>query len=233
MPIPSEIVPIERRSARAVVLERLTAWIEGGALEPGELIKDGDVAKQLGVSRTPVREALQILEQRGLVEMEPGKLTRITHTTREDVARVFAPLAVLEALAAGLGTPNATASDIDEMRSHNAQMLAAVEAEDPARARDADREFHAVLVRLADNPYVANFLATLLSHTHRLEALYFRDKPPGRDSHREHEQIVDAVAAGDSSSASEQTRQNFQRHWKPADTSGRNGRTDATDRDDA
>ena len=216
MPVPAETSPIDTRSAREVVLERLIDWIERGQLEPGEVIKDGDLAKRLGVSRTPVREALQILEQRGLVEMRRGRLTRITETTREDVARVYAPLSLLEGLAAELGTPNADDSAVAEMRAYNDRMLTAVESEEPSAARDADRDFHDVLVRLADNSYVANALATLLSHTRRLEPLYFRDKQPGRDSHSEHEQIVTAVATGEAERAGELTRQNFRRHWKPA-----------------
>jgi DNA-binding GntR family transcriptional regulator len=216
MPVPSEIAPVERRSARAVVLERLVDWIEDGTLEPGELIKDGELAERLGVSRTPVREALQVLEQRGLVEMRPGRLTRVTETTPEDVARVYAPMSVLHTLAAELGTPNAIAEDIEEMRRHNAEMLAAVKAKDPAGARDADRAFHGVLVRLADNPYLTNALQPLMNHTRRLEAMYFTEQKPGRESHREHQQIIAAVEANDPAAAGERTRENFRRYWKPA-----------------
>jgi DNA-binding GntR family transcriptional regulator len=215
MPVPSGTTPIERRSARAVVLDRLTAWIENGILEPGELIKDGELAARLGVSRTPVREALQTLQQRGLVEMEPGRLTRVTEAPFEAVGSVYAPLSVLQALAAELGTPAARPRDIEKMKTHNARLLAAAEAKDPDEARDADRQFHEVLVRVAGNPYLTNALKPLMSHSRRLDALYFRDKEPGYESHREHEQIIEAVAAGDAEAASERTRQNFQRYWKP------------------
>lgn len=216
MPVPSETDPIERRSARAVVLERLTEWIESGVLEPGELIKDGEFAERLGVSRTPVREALQILEQRGFVEMEPGRLTRVTDTNLEDVGRVYAPLAALEALAAELGTPNATPQDIERMRTYNANLLEAAKAKDPDEALKADREFHGVLVELAKNPYLTNALKPLVSHIRRLETLYFRDSEPGFESHREHEEIIEAVDAGDPSEAAERTLRNFQRRWRPA-----------------
>jgi DNA-binding GntR family transcriptional regulator len=215
MPVPEEIIPVDRRSARAVVLERLITWIEEGILEPGELIKDGELAARLGVSRTPVREALQILEQRGLVEMRAGRLTRVTDATPDDVARVYAPMSALQALAAELGTPSATVDDIAEMRQYNADMLTAVKAQDPARARDADRAFHGVLVRLADNPYLTNALQPLMNHTRRLEAMYFRGQKPGRESHREHQQIIEAVEANDPVAAGQRTRENFRRYWKP------------------
>src|ERR1700733_8234926 len=95
MPVP-EVAQLDRRLARTEVFDRLRTWIEDGQLEPGEVIKDIELAAVLGVSRTPVREALQMLEQHGLVETRPGRPTRVTETTIEDVARVYAPLAVLE-----------------------------------------------------------------------------------------------------------------------------------------
>jgi len=215
VPLPIQEAPIERRSARDVVLERLTVSIESGALEPGEVIKDAELATRLGVSRTPVREALQILEQRGLVEMQPGRLTRITETTPDDAVRVYAPMQVLQALAAELGTRNAGSKDVETMRSCNARLLAAVEAKDLDGARDADREFHDVLVGLADNRYLASALRTLMSHTRRLDALFFRDQQPGRESFGEHEDIIAAVTAGEATTAGALTHRNFQRHWSP------------------
>ncbi len=201
-----------------MVLDRISAWIEGGELLPGESIKDGELAARLGVSRTPVREALQVLAQRGLVEMEPGRLTRVTETSIEDVARVYAPLAALQALAAELGTPHATTKDVEQMRRHNAALLKAVEAENAAKARDADRSFHEVLVNLADNAYLNNALEPLMSHTRRFDALFFRDQQPGYESHREHEEIIEAVATNDPEAAARKTRENFHRYWNPDDS---------------
>jgi DNA-binding GntR family transcriptional regulator len=213
--MPTEVSPIDRRSARAAVFERLASWIEEGLLAPGEVVKDGELAERLGVSRTPVREALQMLEQRGLVEMKPGRLTRVTDATLEDVALVYAPLSALQALAAELGAPKASAQNIEEMKDHNARLLAAIEAKDPVGAREADREFHEVLLHLAANPYLVNAIEPMLQHIRRLETLYFRDEKPGHESYKEHQRIIAAVAAGDTAAARETTRQNFQRHWGP------------------
>lgn len=159
-----------------------------------------------------------MLEQQGLVEMKPGRLTRITPATAEDADRVYAVLAALQALAAELGTPNADATDIEELRKYNARLLAAVEAKRPVRAREADRMFHDVLVRLADNVYLTSSIEPLLIHIRRLEALYFAGVNLGRQSHEDHEQIIAAVVAGDAVAARETTRHNFQRYWTPART---------------
>jgi DNA-binding GntR family transcriptional regulator len=211
MPVPSDIAPIPRRSAREAVFERLQSWIEEGLLAPGEVIKDAELAQQLGVSRTPVREALQMLEQHGLVEMQPGRLTRVTDTAPEDIALVYAPLSALQALAAELATPQTNPADLDEMRAHNARLLAAVEANDAVAAREADRAFHDVLLRRVGNPYLSSAIEPMLTHIRRLEALYFTELEPGHRSYEEHQRIIDAVAAGDAEAARETTRANFHR----------------------
>ncbi len=215
MPMPSEAMPISRRSARLEVFERLRTWIEEGQLAPGEILKDSELGAALGVSRTPVREALQMLEHNGLVEMQPGRLTRVSEAPFADVERVYAPLSALQALAAELGTPHAGAADIDEMRSCNDRLLAALESDDALAAREADRDFHGVLVRLADNPYLAAAIDPMLAHIRRLEALYFHDLKRGSESRRDHEAIIAAVETGDSATAREATRRNFHRHWTP------------------
>lgn len=162
MPIPNEIAPLDRRSARHAVFDVLRSWIEEGTLEPGEIVKDSELALTLGVSRTPVREALQMLEQQQLVEMRPGRLTRVTEATAQDAALVRPPLSALEAVAAELGTPRAGPAHVEELREHNSALLTALDADDPLGARDADRAFHGVLIGLADNPYITAALETLL-----------------------------------------------------------------------
>jgi DNA-binding GntR family transcriptional regulator len=217
MPLPSQATPIPRRSARHDVYERLRTWIEEGVLSPGEAIKDAEVASALGVSRTPVREALQMLEQQGAVEMLPGRVTRVTDTTPDDIAMVYSPLSALQALAAELGTPRATEEDIRAMTAANERLLAAVDAGDKVAARDADAVFHGVLLRLAANPYLDAAIEPMQMHIRRLEARYFADAEPGHDSYAEHRAIIDAVAAGDAEGARETARRNFQRYWKPED----------------
>jgi DNA-binding GntR family transcriptional regulator len=215
MPIPTEITAIDRRSARHAVFAELQRWIEEGALEPGEPIKDSEIAARFGVSRTPVREALQMLEQRGAVEMLPGRMTRVTEVTPQDIALLYGPLSALQAFAAEMGTSRAQPEDAALMDEHNERLAAAVDAHDAVAARDADREFHGVLVRLAENPYLSAALEPLQFHARRLEALYFRDTKPGKRSYEEHRKIIDAVAAGDAQAASRLTRQNFTRFWTP------------------
>jgi DNA-binding GntR family transcriptional regulator len=219
MPLPPS-VPIARQSARSAVFDQLRGWVEDGVLEPGETLKDTEIADLLGVSRTPVREALQRLERLGVVEMLPGRLTRVTPLSAADIALLYAPLGSLHGTAARLGTPRATRADVAAMREHNAALLAALGQQDQAAARDADRAFHGVLLGLAENRYLMTAIEPLLIHARRLEALYFREAELGRGSYREHKQIVRAVRAGDAEAAELGTRKNFERYWLPPGVTG-------------
>lgn len=216
LPIPAEIDTIDRRSARHVVFEHLVRWIEEGILEPGEPIKDAEIAARFGVSRTPVREALQMLEHRGAVEMLSGRMTRVTEVAPEDIALLYGLLAALQAFAAEMGTAHAQEADVALLTDHNERLAAAIDTHDAISARDADRDFHDVLVRLAANPYLSAALDPLRSHARRLEALYFRDTKPSKRSYEDHRRIIDAVASGDAQAASQLTRQNFTRFWTPS-----------------
>src|SRR5690349_12534669 len=93
MPIPENYTKQERFSAKTIVLNQLQDWIIKGVLKPDEKINDNDLADALGVSRTPVREALQVLELSGLVEMVRGQKTKISPVKLEDVPVIYETIA--------------------------------------------------------------------------------------------------------------------------------------------
>lgn len=194
-----------------LVFDQLRAWIEEGVLAPDEVIRDMEIADALGVSRTPVREALQMLEQRGVIETVPGRLTRVAGVSQEQATLVYPPLAALQAVGAELGTPNASPADLAAMRQANEDLLRSVRDERPDDAWEADHAFHSALVRCARNPFIESAIDSLRIHTRRLEILYFNDEAPASESHAEHLEIISAVEAGLATRASDLTRQNFLR----------------------
>jgi DNA-binding GntR family transcriptional regulator len=102
MPIPSDHSKPVRQSAKESAFNQLQQWIIDGTLLPGEKLNDNEIAKALGISRTPVRESLQLLEVQGFVKMYPGKATQVTEVEKESINDLLPPLAVLQALAAEL-----------------------------------------------------------------------------------------------------------------------------------
>ena len=87
-----------------------------GTLEPGEQLKDAELAEWLGLSRTPIREAVARLEEYGIVETKPNSYTRVAPLSARDARDAFTVYAALEALAASLGVPRLTGADLETMR---------------------------------------------------------------------------------------------------------------------
>jgi DNA-binding GntR family transcriptional regulator len=161
-------------SAKEKAFHQIQRWIIDGTLEPGEKLYDAEISEALGVSRTPVREALQLLQTQGFIEMYPGRETRVTTISKEDVTHIYPTLAALHALAAEEAAKAVTADDLDRLRAINTQYRSAIEDGQLFRAMEIDEEFHDVIIELADNPYVAHFSSILQLHIRRLKYLFLK-----------------------------------------------------------
>jgi DNA-binding GntR family transcriptional regulator len=112
MPVPSERADTTRTLLRDQAYARLRDAILDGTLEPGEQLKDAELVEWLGLSRTPIREALARLEEYGLVETKPNSYTRVAPLSARDARDAFTVYGALEALAALLGVPRLAAEDL-------------------------------------------------------------------------------------------------------------------------
>src|SRR5579864_6094413 len=121
---------IDRIPLRERVYQLVQQAIVSGELHPGQRVRDLDLAARLGVSRTPVREALQRLEDEGLVETLPGALTRIVPLDTQAARQAFPVVAVLHALATRLAVESLTEQDLAFLRQANESLVAALEARD-------------------------------------------------------------------------------------------------------
>jgi DNA-binding GntR family transcriptional regulator len=187
---------IERPSLRDQVHARLRDAIVAGDLAPGARLRDADLAAAMGVSRTPVREALQRLEDEGLVQTFPGAMTRVAPLDVRDAREAVPVIAALHALAAREAVPRLTTGDLDVLREANAAFAAALAAGEVSAALAADDAFHDRFVRLAMNEELQRTLQRLMPRVRRLEIARFRSLP-GRDSARQHEAILAAAGLGD------------------------------------
>ena len=100
MPIPERPQALQRQSAKSVVYQTVCDWIITGVMKPGEKILDSELASYFNVSRTPVREALQLLQNQKLVCVIPGRTTVVADLDVEDFEKCYRPLAEIDALAA-------------------------------------------------------------------------------------------------------------------------------------
>ncbi|MGW3621953.1 GntR family transcriptional regulator [Micromonospora arida] len=118
----------------------------------GERLNDADLARWLGVSRTPVREALARLEKSGLVQTKPGPYTMVSPLDVQTARAAQLVTAAMHELAVRQAVPNLSADEIEAMRAANARFAAALQADDVDAAIASDDEFHGVAVTASANP---------------------------------------------------------------------------------
>lgn len=197
MPIPKRIKPISRFSMSEEVYSTLLMWIMEGELRPGEKLLDKELAEKMGVSRTPVREALRRLEDKGLVESSANRWTRVTDISIEEPAKIYPIIWTLEELAIVAAMPNMTEADIGRMEAANQELETALACNDPVSASRIDAQFHDVFIERTDNPFLVTILQDLKIRYRRVEVTYFEGSSLAADSAEEHRQILAALRAGD------------------------------------
>ncbi|KOG29346.1 GntR family transcriptional regulator [Streptomyces resistomycificus] len=195
--------PVSRRLLSDEVFHRLRDSIVRGELVPGEKVKDGELAERLGLSRTPVREALARLADIGLVEAKPGVYTRITTLNRRDVEKTLAVLRSLDQLAIETAVPVMTEQDLERMREANRDFEQAVAANDTTAALSADDRFHAVPIAASDNPVLSRIVEQLHPQIHRILYRKFSTLLGGRNTIDHHDELIAVCAGGDARAAAE------------------------------
>jgi DNA-binding GntR family transcriptional regulator len=208
MPIPQRSGVISRALLRDNAYRSIRDAIVDGTLQPGERLNDIELAQWLGVSRTPVREALTRLEESGLVQTKPGRYTMVSPLDVQAARSAQTVTAAMHELAVREAVPNLSPAEIAAMREANARFAAALKANDVDAAIAADDEFHAVTVIAAANPAVRAVLEQFTPVLRRLERLRF-SSVSGRGSVELHDRIITLCEAGDVEGAAAAARANW------------------------
>ena len=182
---------------REVVCETLRDAIRRGVLKPGERLMEIQLAEELGVSRTPVREAIRKLELEGYVIMMPRRGTYVANLSIRDVNEVFEIRTSLESLASGLAAERITDEELDHLQRLLVQIGMYIEQGDIEKIVEVDTEFHGLLYQASRNQRLIGIISNL-----REQLTQFRKTSmsfPGRlkATLEEHRAIVDAIAQGD------------------------------------
>lgn len=210
MPIPQRIKPISRSNMRDEVYDALLSWILEGVLRPGEKLLDKDIAEKMGVSRTPVREAMRRLEDKELVVSSANRWTKVTDISVEEPKMIYPIIWTLEELAIEEAFPRMNKADFEKMESANIDLKKALENADPVGASRADADFHDVFIELTDNPYLISILQDLKIRYRRVEVTYFEGSSLANDSIYEHEMILEALRSGNLEESKDKIRLNWQ-----------------------
>ena len=199
MPIPENAPAIDRRLLRDDVYHRLRDAIVDGSLAPGEQLRDGELAAWLGVSRTPVREALLRLAEAGLVVAQPGRSTTVSSLDLRGVRDARDVVAAMHELAVREAVGSLTQADLEAMHEANRRFRTAIEQGDVEAAVRADDELHGIPVAVASNRALAAVLDQFTPVLRRAERLRFSSL--GRASLARHDELIRLCAAGDADQA--------------------------------
>lgn len=191
-----------------LAITQLRDLIFSGQLGAGTDHLEGELAERLGMSRTPVREALLRLECQGLVEVRRRKGVRITPFTPKDMAEVYDVLTELEGLAAARAAArNLNDDDLAPMVQAIADMEAAVAVCNRDDWAAADDIFHCELVRLGGNDRISMITQIMADQMRRARLVILYIRPAPMHSSKEHRKLVDAIRAGDADLAKQIQRQ--------------------------
>ena len=194
----SVLTPVEvtdLRPIRDIVYEKLRTAIIAGHLASGERLFDTQLAKQFGVSRTPVREALRMLEQEDLIVVTPRRGTIVSSLKQEDGVEIYNIRSVLEGLAVRLAAGNITPSEIVELRDKLEKMRPL--PENLAGYMAVHAEFNSVLIKASRSPRILQLLGSFTGQLRNLRGISLATPDRQLLAWKEHCAIVDAVEARD------------------------------------
>lgn len=178
---------------RDVVFNTLRDAILKGDFAPGERLMEKQLAERLGVSRTPIREAIRKLELEGLVVMMPRKGAEVASVTGKDISDVLEVRATLEALAVKLACKKMSNQDIEELILVNDSFKKAAETKDVKTLIEKDIEFHDVIFHSANNEKLMQIINNLREQIYRFRVEYIYNMTSYDSLVAEHDEIVNAM----------------------------------------
>ncbi|WP_351235092.1 GntR family transcriptional regulator [Streptomyces sp. NPDC002133] len=191
---------------RQAVYETLIELIVNGSLTPGQHLVESELAEQLGVSRQPVREALQRLQTDGWVDLRPAQGAFVHSPTPEEATQLLSVRAVLETHSAHGAALHATEQDVTRLWELQEAGIAALTADDARGIVEANAALHGFITQLSRN----KVLAELIRQVDRRVRWYYMPiaRPRGKDAWNEHATLINAIAEGDA----ERSEQLMRRH---------------------
>ncbi|HEX7124988.1 MAG TPA: GntR family transcriptional regulator [Thermodesulfobacteriota bacterium] len=185
--------------------------IVGGKLRPGDRINESEIADAYHISRTPIREALRMLGQEGLVVVRPGRGAFVRVLTAEDVLEAYAVKSMTEGYAARLATQRMTDAELDTLGRYFQRMEAEAGHPSGARYLEASRRFHNAIISASGNAALVEIHRGIDQKIHWLRALSL--SRPGRIpvSLADHRAILDAMRRRDADEAERLTREHVER----------------------
>lgn len=198
---------IRQKSLAEHIVEDLEKKIVDGTLQPGQRIIEEALCKTLGVSRSPVREAFQILESRGFVVREPRKGISVARSTQREAEDIYRIRASLDGLATSLAAEKQTPELLKKLKKMHEQMIRAAEKDNVAAYQQLNEKFHECVINACDNQRLIQLIRNFDKQTIRYRMTVSSGPGWMRNSTKIHAAIIDSFEAGDAAAA-ERIRRN-------------------------
>jgi DNA-binding GntR family transcriptional regulator len=199
------------RLLREIAYERLKDAVRYANLQPGEPLSENRISKILGISRTPVREALQMLSQEGLVEIIPGRAVTVASRSIREILDVIQIRLLLEPTLVRLVTEAISREKLADLGDCTSRMAAAVEAVDRQAWSIADTRWHEILSDACPNGLLGEMVLQMRNRVHRYANIDHQLKIKQlKNGTREHHAIYEAIATGDAHHAEQVMREHLE-----------------------
>jgi DNA-binding GntR family transcriptional regulator len=216
MPVPRKAQAPKRKLLREDAFTAIRTAIVDGTLEPEERLLDAELSEWLGVSRTPIREALARLDAAGLVQTRPGRYTIVSPLDVRSMKDAQAVAAAMHELAVREAVPVMSPEHFAAMRAANERFAAALTAGDVGSAIESDDAFHVVALDVCGNGAVRSVLDQYTPVLRRMERARFSSLT-GRSSVAQHATIIALAERGDADGAAREVRLNWLTlEWDPS-----------------
>lgn len=205
---------ISRGTLHEQVAVRLRDMILVDELPPGEIIPEMQLCEELGISRTPMREALKVLASENLVELLPGRGAVVVEPDTNDVMGMLYAIGAIEGVSAELACKNITARELAEIRQLHEKMLIHHQTGERRKYFDINQRIHQKIISSSKNDFLIGLHENLNMRSRRLRYLS-NSKPQWWDrAISEHEQILDALTRRDSSTLGRLLRDHMTDSWR-------------------
>lgn len=186
---------------RDVVFNTLRQAILRGELKPGERLMEIQLANKLGVSRTPIREAIRKLELEGLVLMIPRKGAEVAEITEKSLKDVLEIRRALEDLAVRLACEKITKEELKELKKAGDEFKKVLKSQDITEVAEADVRFHDVIYMATDNPKLIQLLNNFREQMYRFRVEYLKKDEVRPQLLEEHDEIIKYITEGNKEEA--------------------------------
>lgn len=186
---------------REIVFEHLRESIIMGKMKPGERLMEIQLAESLGVSRTPVREAIRKLELEGLVIMVPRKGAYVSEVSLKDIKEALEIRVSLEGLGAYLAAERMDQDEIETLKNKHEELKRCIENGDVSCIVEKDTELHDIIFKSTKNTMLMELVDGLREQVQRFRVSYVSGHSSSSDLAKEHQRIIDAIEKRDKEAA--------------------------------